>query len=209
MLSTYNLLWTIFPPVEFCWFEIDVSFKSMMTYPFIYRESKAGRYLSWWRFILEFLNAVYQSLLIFYFCCYLPSKTIASGKGYTDNFYSMGFIMFTCIMLTANFQLIVRSHHWNVFMCLSVVLSVLCFFLLLLPYGSFDSLLPDIFYVPQMMITEPFSYLTIFYTVFVSLVPEILFRYLKGLWSPSYTRIIRELEVIEENQAKRHLVSVQ
>ena len=194
LLSTYNHLWTIFPPVEYGLFEQDLSFKSMMTYPRLYIEARSGRYLSYWRFALEFISVTYQAIVIFFINVYLPSQVIFDSNGSTMCIGTCANILFVSIVLCANIQAAVRKHAWNAYLFLSLYLSIFGFFLFTLPYGSLPTFAPSMFYIPQKLCTQPLFYLTIIISVIASLAPEALFRFFKALWFPSFTRIIREKE---------------
>lgn len=199
LLATYNLIWTLFPPGEYGFFEQDVSFMSMMRYPFIYREARKGKYLTWNRFVLEVLNGIYQSAVLFYFNVYLNSNSIINMQGYTDSQSASGFQLFVGIVIVVNMQTMIRSNHWNVFLFLGVVVSILLFFLFGLPYGSFASLVPQMYFVPQTLFTMYMPYLCLLISIVASLAPEAILGYLKGMWFPSFTRIIRESEILENS----------
>ncbi|OHS95070.1 phospholipid-translocating P-type ATPase, flippase family protein [Tritrichomonas foetus] len=202
LLATYNLIWTIFPPGEYGFFEQDVSFMSLMRHPVIYRETRSGKYLSWYRFALEVINGIYQSFILFYFNLMLPSNTIINSRGYTDGQVTSGVQLFVGIVIVVDMQTMIRSHHWNVFLFLGVVVSILIFFLFNLPYGSFASLVPQMYFVPQTLFTMYQPYLSLLISVIACLAPEAIFSYLKGMWFPSFTRIIRESELIEASGNK-------
>jgi len=194
LISTYNLVWTIFPPIEYGWFEQDLSFKSMMTYPYIYKEARAGRYLSLWRFALEFTSVTYQSIILFLFNIYFPGGVILNSSGRTDGIGTAGFTLFVSVVMIANIQLALRSHSWNVYLFLSIYLSIFVFFLFTLPYGSLSYLIPSMYSIPQTVFTEYSSYAIIFLSVLASLAPEAIFRFIKAMKYPSFSRIIREME---------------
>lgn len=200
LLATYNLIWTLFPPGEYGFFEQDVSFMSMMKYPIIYRETRKGKYLTWYRFLLEVINGIYQSFVLFYFNYLLPANTVINSRGYTDGQITSGVQLFVGIVIVVDMQTMIRSQHWNVFLFLGVVVSILIFFLFNLPYGSFASLVPQMYFVPQTLFTMYHPYICLFISVIASLAPEAIFTYIKGMWFPSFTRIIRESELIENSR---------
>ena len=166
----------------------------MMTYPYLYKEARAGRYLSFWRFALEFLSVTYQSVILFLFNIYFPSKTITDGHGGTLGVGTGGFTMFVSVVMCANIQAVLRKHGWTVFLFLAVYLSIFVFFLFTLPYGSLSSFAPSMYFVPQNVFTQPLAYLIIILSVIAGLAPEALFRYIKAMWFPSFSRIVRESE---------------
>jgi phospholipid-transporting ATPase len=194
LLSTYNLVWTIFPPVEYGWFEQDISFKSMMTYPYLYKEARAGRYLSLWRFALEFISVTYQSVILFLFNIYFPSLSPIDADGTTEGVGTGGFTLFVAVVMCANIQAVIRKHGWTVFLFLAVYLSIFVFFLFTLPYGSLSKIAPSMYFVPQNVFTQPLAYLQIIISVIAGLAPEAIFRVLKAMWFPSYSRLVRENE---------------
>ncbi|EAX98556.1 phospholipid-translocating P-type ATPase, flippase family protein [Trichomonas vaginalis G3] len=194
LLSTFNLVWTIFPPVEYGWFEQDLSFKSMMSYPYLYKEARAGRYLSIWRFSLEFVSATYQSVVLFLFNVYFPSRSVIDGNGDSTGYSTAGFTLFVSVVMCMNIQVIMRTHGWTLILFLAVYLSIFVFYLFTLPYGSLSSFAPSMFFVPQTVFRMPIAWLEIIISIIAGLIPEALFRILKSLWYPSYSRIVRESE---------------
>ena len=146
---------------------------------------------------MEVINAIYQSFILFYFHIILPSKKILNERGFVDGQISSGVSLFVGIVITVNLQNVIRSQHWNVFLFLGVVVSILIFFLFNLPYGSFPSLVPQMYFVPQTLFTMMQSYFILLLSVITSLFPEAIISYIKGMWKPSFTRIIRESEIVD------------
>lgn len=205
LMATYNLMWTLFPPGEYGFFEQDVSFQSMMKYPLIYRDARSGRYISMWRFFGEFWNALYQAAVLFFFNIWVPSRHPMSQRGLVDDLNFNGVLLYIAIVLVVDIQTIIRSQHWNVFLFLGVIVSILIFFLVNLPYGSFPTFVPLLYFVPQTIFTSYVSYVLLVISVSFALFPEALIKYLKGMWFPSYTRIIREHELLEQQMRKKNV----
>ena len=198
-LATYNLIWTLIPPGVYGFFEQDISFTSMMKYPIVYREARSGRYMRPSACIGEVLNGVYQSIVLFYVNIIVPSNCLLNSRGTTDGKVTCGVSLFISVVMVVNIQTMIRSEHWNVFVMLGVVISILMFFLLNLPYGSFPDLVPLMYFVPQTLFTMYNPFLLVFISLIAALVPQAFFQYMKGMFSPSYTRIIREKELLEKN----------
>jgi phospholipid-transporting ATPase len=197
LLATYNLIWTLFPPGEYGFFEQDVSFLSMMKYPIVYREGRSGRYLDWPRFGADVINGIYQSIILFYFNVIMPSNKLLDRRGYIDGQIAAGMSLFISVVLVVDIQTVIRSQHWNVFLFLGVIVSILLFFLFNLPYGSFPELVPQMYFVPQTLFTVAQHYLMLLISVVASLVPEAVQSFVMGMLRPSFTRIIRESEFME------------
>jgi phospholipid-transporting ATPase len=204
LLASYNLIWTILPPFEFGFFEQDISVMSMMTRPVTYVEAKGGKYLSWWHCLADVVNAVYQSLILFYLHIVMPQTWLVNDRGYPDGRISAGTSLFTAIVVVVDVQIAIRSQHWNVFLFLVVVISILVFALLNLPYGSFPDLVPQMYYVPQMMFTCISSYMVLLLSVVAALAPEAVISFMVGLWRPSATRRIREAELIKKSTTRKY-----
>ncbi|EAY02162.1 phospholipid-translocating P-type ATPase, flippase family protein [Trichomonas vaginalis G3] len=200
LLTTYNMAWTALPPLIYGMFEQDVSPESMLKYPHMYAEARAGRYMSWWRIMLEMLCPLYQSVIIFVFCFYLPTTVISDPYNISSDFACCGFISFFAVILVSNIQLAIRSHHWNYYIFLSIYLSVFIFLLFSIAYAAFPTLFPLIFGVPQQVLTTWQMYINLLIALVLCLLPEPIFRYLKALWFPSYSRLIREGEIFQEKE---------
>jgi phospholipid-transporting ATPase len=198
LLATYNLIWTILPPGQYGFFEQDIKVISMMTRPIVYLEARSGRYLSWQRFGIDLVNAVYQSLLLFWLHIVVPSNWLANDRGFPIGRISGALSLFIGIVIVVDVQTAIRSQHWNVFLFLCVVISVLIFFLLNLPYGSFPDLVPQMYYVPQVMFTMISQYVILVLSVVAALAPEAILSFLVGMWFPSQTRRIREEELLSQ-----------
>ena len=207
LLSTYNIVWTVLPPVIYGWFEQDVSPSSMMQKPMLYVEARAGRYSSWWRIGLELINVIYQSIIVFIFDYYLPSIVITDPKLIGGQYATQGLWMFIAVVLAADLQAALRSKHYNAYQFLGIYLSIFVLLLFTVGYGSFSSFAPEFYMVPQNTLTEYMPYLYILISVFICLLPEALFRFLKGLWFPSYTRIIREQELLVEKEKREQKIA--
>lgn len=200
LLTTYNIVWTSLPPLIYGMFEQDVSPSSMMRHPYMYAEARSGRYMSWWRITLEMLNPLLQSIIIFIFCFYLPSTIVTDSYNIGADFKVNGFVAYTVVVVVADLQLAVRAHHWNWYLFLSIYLSVFVYLLFCIIYGALPFLFPSIYGVPQMALTNWQQYLAIFLSVILCIFPESMFRFLKALWFPSFSRIMREDEILEEKE---------
>jgi phospholipid-transporting ATPase len=209
LLASFNLIWTLLPPFEFGFFEQDVSVPSMLGRPVIYVEAKGGRYLSWWHCLEDVANALYQSVILFYLHIVMPHTWLMNDRGYPDGRISAGTSLFTAIVVTVDIQIAIRSQHWNVFLFLVIVISILVFALLNLPYGGFPGLVPQMYYVPQMMFTCGSSYLMLLLSVVAALAPEPLISFMVGLWKPSETRRIREADLIRKSGLKTYTSSTE
>jgi phospholipid-transporting ATPase len=198
LLATYNLIWTILPPGQYGFFEQDIKVMSMLTRPVVYLEARSGRYLSLSRFGIDIVNAVYQSILLFWLHIIVPGNWLTNDRGFPDGRISAALSLFISIVIVVDVQTAIRSQHWNVFLVLCVVISVLIFFLINLPYGSFPDLVPQMYYVPQVQFTTISQWVILVLSVVAALAPEAIISFLVGMWFPSQTRKIREEEMLRE-----------
>jgi hypothetical protein len=149
----------------------------MLTRPIVYLESRSGRYLSWQRFGIDLVNAVYQSLLLFWLHIIVPSNSLTNDRGFPMGRISAALSLFVAIVIVVDVQRGIRSQHWNVFLVLCVVISVLIFFLLNLPYGSFSDIVPQMFSIPQVMVTMLSQWTILLLSVVAALTPEAILSF--------------------------------
>lgn len=200
LLSTYNVIWTSLPPLFYGCFEQDVSPDSMMRYPQLYVEARNGRYLSWWRVLCEILSATYQGIVVFFANMYLPGISITSEM--TLGYQTFGVSLLSIIIIVADTQVFIRAHHWNGYIFLSVYCSIFFYYLFIVFYGALPTINSVWFHEPQTILTNFQSCILGASTIIVCHFPEILFRVIKGMWAPSYARVIREKEILGDKENK-------
>ncbi|QDZ23003.1 phospholipid-transporting ATPase [Chloropicon primus] len=198
-LSCYNILFTSLPVLAVGVFDEDVKYKTVRKYPRVYEQGALrNEYFSFFPVrTMWVLNAVYAAIVNFLFvlCSYGMDADKENGK--VSGLFSMGTCLYTTIVITVNIQIALVLDHWTIFHHFAIWGSILCWFLFLIVYGSFDPDISQNVYQLFLTIVVPTTryWLIIVIVPLVAVLPDFFVRQLKHFKFPSDHRVLQEVEV--------------
>eukprot|EP00047_Mylnosiga_fluctuans_P014816 m.41382 g.41382 ORF g.41382 m.41382 type:complete len:1201 (+) comp5665_c0_seq3:81-3683(+) len=198
-LATYNLLFCSVPPIITAIFDKDASAKLLLLNPVLYDQGQKG--LSYKnQFMYEVFDGVYQSLAIF-FVPFLAYR----NEGTESDLLSMGFAMFTALVLTVNIQVGVLTRHWIWINYVGIVFSIGLFVILAAIYGAvccnFLGITPSAYWVMQHCFGTSIFWAVICLTPAVAIGPRVVCLLWRTWFYPSASEYAREASVIKKRQA--------
>lgn len=129
-LMVYNLIFTSVPPLLFGCLDQDASAELLLDCPRLYEQGRLGKRYRWYSFWINMLDAVWQSLVVFFICYF-------TYRGSNVDMWTFGHLLVTQLIIVNTFHLALFVQYWTWPMFWSMFLSVLLFFICALLYNGF------------------------------------------------------------------------
>ena len=179
----YNTLVTAFGPVILSICDKDLRDSNCMRFPQLHRQGIDHRLFSVKRFLLYFLKAIYESVIIAWFLKWaFDDQDFAMG---TIDVWVYGLMTVTVNIFIVNLS---ASAEQSIMCWVSVVtfwLSLLIWVLLMLTNSRALSLYPDYYYSLDLLVRSPTFYLYFILTTVVALLPTMIIKALNSIPSPT------------------------
>ncbi|KAG4068488.1 hypothetical protein HA402_004829 [Bradysia odoriphaga] len=194
-LMLYNLLFTSLPPLAIGVYDKTVSEDLLLLRPYLYRYGRLGLAYRPHSFWLTMLDALYQSLVIFFLA-------EAAYWDSTIGIWEFGTTITTSCLITMLVHGAIEIKSWTILHVMSMVLSLGSFYLFALVYNTlcvncFN--VPSQYWVIHVCLSSPVHWLLIILTAVVCVLPRFLFRVLSTtIWPDDAT-----LAFMEQRQAQR------
>eukprot|EP01133_Synstelium_polycarpum_P012152 gene12152-14219_t len=144
IITFYNILFTSLPPFFYGLFEKDIDDVSIMENPHIYRRLQRTPILTRTTFLLWNIAGLWHSLVVFFAFKFLFSNDVMGYDGRTAGIWSFGTLIATCSILVVNCKIAIEIKTWNYFNLLSILVSLLAYFIMVMLYAFFQPLSPNI-----------------------------------------------------------------
>lgn len=179
-LMLYNLLFTSLPPLAIGVYDQDAPEELLRDKPFLYRRGRLGKVYKTYSFWLTILDALYQSVVIFFLCkgAYADSDVDIWEFGTTATSACM------CVML---FHVAIEIRSWTIIHVGSIVISIGAFYLYSILYNSLCVNcfgLPSNYWIIQHAMLTPNYWLVIPISCVLALLPRIIIRVAKTIICP-------------------------
>jgi len=182
-LILYNLVFTSVPAIIAGVFDQNLPEESIIRRPVLYQWGQFGKAYSRKLFWVSIFDAVYQSLVLFFF----PYFTF---YGTPFGMIVIGVTYHQLAVITATLHIAIETPNFTVihfgFMLGSVVLSFLYFFL----YCAVSPLFNVYWSIFEIMSTSEYWLLTLF-CPFFALLPRLLYRTFQATLSPSIIQLVK------------------
>eukprot|EP00053_Salpingoeca_punica_P020143 m.208889 g.208889 ORF g.208889 m.208889 type:complete len:1180 (-) comp17804_c0_seq1:3407-6946(-) len=194
-MNTYNLMWTSLPVMITAIFDQDVSDKTLLKCPSLYRHTREG--LSYkGKFYPTMADAIWQSIALFF----VPFFALRT-EGSTD-LQSFGTVQFASLVVTVSLCIVMCSRHMHLVHAIGLGISVFGFFGFLLLYNSvccnFMAVYPSSYYVFQHIVQRPQFWLVLLVSIAMALLPGFLYRVISHRLHPTAVEMARQHELLGE-----------
>ncbi|CAI5740243.1 unnamed protein product [Hyaloperonospora brassicae] len=201
--QSFNVLYTSVPLVLFAVFDQDVSSVSASKFPYLYALGQKNMLLARRVFWPWIFNGVWHSIVIFFvsvwaFAGFGPNtgdfSTIASETGKDSGLVTMGFVVFTNLVVVVNAKLCLETFMltWQ-FLC-AVIASILLWFgvgfVISLPNAGFPQATGEMEYLQK----TPTFWLVCLLVLSLSLLRDGLWKLVRRFFLPSMHHILQERE---------------
>ncbi|XP_065220628.1 phospholipid-transporting ATPase VD isoform X2 [Planococcus citri] len=179
-LMLYNLFFTSFPPLVIGVYDQDAPEELLLAQPNLYNKGRLGSVYRSYSFWLTILDAIYQSLVIFYFAfwCY---------DGSDIGIWEFGMSVVTSCMFTMLLQGCLEMRSWNIIHWISLIVSLGSFYAFTFFYNAvcFQCIdLPSNTWVLKNTLGTFSYWLLILISTLFALLPRFIFYSLKNSLMP-------------------------
>jgi len=186
-MTIYNVILTSLPVFAIGIFEKDLPEEIIHQHPEIYKLHKQPNF---WSFVRWFSDAIFHSLLIFWFCwaLFYLSEEVVSGP------HSLGYRILSSFIITVGFhvvmfKLMLETNHWVPATVIVFILSFLAFYL----WGIFESyLIIEYLGVFVYLLSTPILWLSILWIIPSSMLLEVTLKYIYRQSFPKPWHIFQE-----------------
>ena len=189
----YNTLLTAFGPVVLSIFDKDLGDSNCMRFPQLHRQGIDHRLFSVKRFLLYFLKAIYESVIIAWFLQWVfDDYDFDMG---TIDVWSYGLIAVTVNIFIVNLS---ASAEQSIMCWISVLTFWFAFLLwIILMFMNSRSLSsnPDFYYSLDLLLRSPTFYLYFILTTVVALLPTMIGKAYQREWKPTLSQFIQDVQV--------------
>lgn len=106
-LMVYNLIFTSVPPLLFGCLDQDASAELLLDCPRLYEQGRLGKRYRWYSFWINMLDAVWQSLVVFFICYFVSFEYKLNwelGKSWNLIFKNISKIFFQKSLISKNLK---------------------------------------------------------------------------------------------------------
>ncbi|KAJ3080493.1 hypothetical protein HK102_003011 [Quaeritorhiza haematococci] len=188
----FQTVFTLLPNMLMGMLDQDVNDRISMQVPGLYSKGIRQSLYNMERFWMYIFDAMYQSVIAYYFAVYLFAEGTVDPRGYTIDKSFMGTgLAFFCI-ITVNIYMGLNNFSWTWLTLASVILSIIAFTAYVFIYAATPE--SPTFGQTGLLFTQPAFYLSILVTVVLALIPRILFKFVQQVFFPNDTDIIQEYQ---------------
>uniref|UniRef100_A0AAG5DWR7 Phospholipid-transporting ATPase n=1 Tax=Anopheles atroparvus TaxID=41427 RepID=A0AAG5DWR7_ANOAO len=185
-LMIYNLLFTALPPLAIGVYDKKIIDDLLLAYPQLYQHGRRGKGYKWSSFWIVMLDAVYQSLVIFF-------VATAAYWGSDVDLWVFGTTITSSCLFTMLLHCAIEIKSWTILHVLSIGISLVSFYAFAFLYNSvcvncFG--LPSNYWVIHMSMSTIQYYLITLLSSVLALLPRFTYRVVKNtLWPCEGVRV--------------------
>ncbi|RWS10698.1 putative phospholipid-transporting ATPase IF-like protein [Dinothrombium tinctorium] len=178
LLMAYNVLFTAAPIVVYGITEKYIPSEILDKFPELYKLIRHNRQMRFWEFMKRFLVGVFHGAIVFY--CLKDiwgNGTTLFSSGQFGSLYSFGTMIYQCIIIIVNLELVVMTRDWNIYFTSSVVTSLICVPIFLVVYTNFKwGFINDDLFGIYMPLLKSFAFwCSLMLVSTIALVPDVLY----------------------------------
>ncbi|XP_047317013.1 probable phospholipid-transporting ATPase 4 [Impatiens glandulifera] len=131
----FNVVLTSLPVISLGVFEQDVSSEICLQFPALYQQGPNNLFFDWYRIFGWMGNGLYASIVIFFVSILIFFEEAFRGDGQTADMWTVGSVMFTCIIWGVNVQIALTMSHFTWIQHFIIWGSVVSWYIFLFLYG--------------------------------------------------------------------------
>ncbi|OHS94038.1 phospholipid-translocating P-type ATPase, flippase family protein [Tritrichomonas foetus] len=185
-MSMFNLVFTLFPPFAYGFFERDMTCKSLLHYPQLHRSVPNPMHFP--SLIIYFLMALYHSLIAYYTIRFLCQNEPLQCNG------NLAYII---IVMITGFQMTFWTNDWNGFVIASLCITLVLLFAFITFYSYF--FVPSLVGMVNQTLGSIRGWFTIVVALFLAIFPPLTIQYIINNVKPTLSKLIMERECFNEN----------
>jgi phospholipid-transporting ATPase len=205
--SAYNLVFTALPILFAAMFNRDLSKKTMLNNPEVYKSGQRSEKLNLQLLGIYMLKAAYHSLVLYFFAALLFSRGPVSEDGQMFDVWVFSTSVYASLIVLVTIEVGIASVPWFTWTVGGIVFSLGLWFLFIFVY-SISNLEPNMYYVANTLYSEPAVWLYILLSVTICLIPEVAFNMYQKFFNPTRETIMKECELLGKDFIKEARVGL-
>ncbi|KAJ5077855.1 putative phospholipid-transporting atpase [Anaeramoeba ignava] len=193
VMTLFNVIFTSLPPLVYGFTEKDANESIIEKYPQLYHTFSIRNLFSWKKFVIRFINAIYQSLIVF-FVVYGTEANNPTLRydGLETGLAALGSYCSSYSILIVLLTYALETNYWNWITHFSLWLSIAVIFLFLLMLSNWLSVFAYEYGVLKMMLSSSSFYTLLIIVVILGLLPEYFVKYWRTNYHPYDWQILVE-----------------
>ncbi|KAJ6242785.1 putative phospholipid-transporting atpase [Anaeramoeba flamelloides] len=203
LMSTYNLFFTSLPILIVGIFDQDISDESEEKYPQLYsgdNQKDEFSFKSYWVWIIE---GLYHACVMFFIPLLVMGTNIARSDGKPTSFWVYGLIIYTFVVFVVNLKVAIETTYWTWMHHFTIWGSIIFWFLLIFLICNSFKMNSYLYAVANEAFAQPHFWISLLLVVFICLLPDITWKYIRRNYFPKDFHIIQEIEKKRAKQEKK------
>ncbi|KAJ3218785.1 hypothetical protein HDU67_004033 [Dinochytrium kinnereticum] len=188
----FNTFFTLLPTMIAGIFDQDVNDRISMQVPQLYQRGIKQSLFTMERFWLYCMDAIYQSLVIYFFALLGSSGGSLDAQGYDHYMDSIGTSIAFAAIITVNFYNGINTSYWPWITFFGIIGSLIIWTIYVITYAN--SIDNPTYGQVGVTLKQPLFYAYVVIAIFVSLFPRLLIKYIQQYFFPSDIDIIAEVQ---------------
>ena len=188
----FNTIFTLLPTILIGCFDQDVNDRIALQAPKLYVQGIYQKLYSMQRFWTYFADAMFQSIVCYFFAYLTFYDSTSDPKGYESDLTVMGTTISFSAIFVVNIYAILDWMSWTYVTLIAIVPTLLIWIAYVLLYASQPA--SPIFGQLHRLFLLPNFYLCFFLSVIVGLFPRIAIKFFQQYYLPSDVDIMREIQ---------------
>eukprot|EP01119_Soliformovum_irregulare_P012282 TRINITY_DN3177_c0_g1_i1.p1 TRINITY_DN3177_c0_g1~~TRINITY_DN3177_c0_g1_i1.p1 ORF type:complete len:1112 (-),score=358.83 TRINITY_DN3177_c0_g1_i1:119-3454(-) len=208
-LSMFNVLFTFLPIIVCGILEQDVGAERLMAYPKLYNVGQKNADFNMQVFLYWIMDALYQSLVIFYGVLFIFENDILHYSGKVLGLWGFGVTLYTVALTTVTVKLFFEIRYVTAVHMLAFGLSLANWFFWVVGFYAIpeNSVLDNsnqLLGIANDLFVCPAFWFSLVLLPFASLMPTIVVHYLSRMLRPQPHHVINELEALHNRDPDMH-----
>jgi phospholipid-translocating P-type ATPase (flippase) len=199
-LSLWNMAFSAFPIIFLGVLDRDVESHMLLSttmFPELYQDGVRSLIFNTRSFWLYQVNALIQSVVLFLLCAF-TWDFMMSSDGRAFGLPGSGIATYSCAVFLATFKVALEIQSWTVPNLLSIVFSIIAWYIFLLVYGFMFGWIKFSDFalwagVPLPVLGQPLYYFTVILVIVVCILREIAWKFWRHYFQQKLVHIVQEL----------------
>ncbi|EIN07067.1 phospholipid-translocating ATPase [Punctularia strigosozonata HHB-11173 SS5] len=192
-LLFWNSFWTIAPVIGLGLFDRFLDDDVLIALPELYKFGREGTWFGTKLFLIYIADAIYQSVVIFFFILYAYKQPTARPDGYDVYLYEFSTTMVISAVAAADLFVGLNTFAWTGWVFFAVFIGILLVWVYTAVYSVIS---PGWFYTPvygndHFLFTSAYFWFGVILTLFLAMLPRYLFKAYKAVYDPTDLDIMR------------------
>ncbi|EGC35956.1 hypothetical protein DICPUDRAFT_32597 [Dictyostelium purpureum] len=204
LITTFNTVITSAPPYFMALFEKDVNERVIEKNPQLFKEVQSGKQFKYLTIVKSIIGGLYHSVAM-YFGLYLlvNNDDIVNQYGKMGGLTMMASFCSAYAVITILLKAALDIKYWNFIVHIGIWGSLFIYIMVAIITSAMLDAIPSSYYVYYFDLSLLKFYLMIIIMIFICLVPNFSYKYIKRQLYPKESTILQENYILNRNKIKK------